>query len=100
MSRRSRDSPSSHSPRGTGPPHSASEQGVISTISVSDIEPLSMIPLWIHVDLGDIMGELLLDNCKYMYVIWTKTVQNLANYGLNTTKIENPRDSITCFGFL
>ena len=59
-----------------------------------------MIPLWIPVDPGDIMGELLLESCKYLSGIWTKMVQNKAKYGRFTTKIGITRDYITFFGFL
>ena len=59
-----------------------------------------MIPLWIPVDPGDIMGELLLESCKYFSGIWTKMVQNKAKYGQCTTKIGITRDYITFFGFL
>ena len=51
-------------------------------------------------DPGDIMGELLLENGKYFSGIWTKMVQNIAKYGIFTTKIGIPRDSITFYGFL
>ena len=59
-----------------------------------------MIPLWIPVDPGDIMGELLLESCKYFYGILTKMVQNKAKYGQFTTTIGITRDHITFFGFL